>query len=122
MKGKDERTKEILSLYKDDKSFFDHKKPLFDGALKIMAIPAYGHTPGHNMISFEADNDKIIFIADLLHVLAVQEVEPSISITYDVDPVQAAKTREKVLDGLEDETTKIVGAHMPYKSPITLPE
>lgn len=122
MKGKDERTKEILSLYKDNKSFFDHKKPLFDGALKIMAIPAYGHTPGHNMISFESDNDKIIFIADLLHVLAVQEVEPSISITYDVDPVQAAKTREKVLDGLEDETTKIVGAHMPYKSPITLPE
>ena len=122
MKGKDERIKEILSLYKDDKNFFDHKKPLFNGALKIMAIPAYGHTPGHNMISFESDNDKIIFIADLLHVLAVQEVEPSISITYDIDPVQAAKTREKVLDGLEDETTKIVGAHMPYKSPITLPE
>lgn len=66
------------------------------------------------MISFEADDNKIIFIADLLHVLTVQEIEPSISITYDIDPAQAAKTREKVLDDLENETTKIVGAHMPY--------
>ncbi|MCD8213177.1 MAG: MBL fold metallo-hydrolase [Campylobacter sp.] len=124
MANGDETTKEKLKLFENKMEFFKHGEKLLDGELKITAIPAYGHTPGHNMISFEANKDakseKLVFIADLLHVYEIQTQKPEIAIVYDSDKNEAIATREKFLQEFKKDKTKIIGCHMPFSKPIVL--
>lgn len=72
---------------------FEFGKELFPG-LKPINIP--GHTPGHTLYELTSKEDKILFIGDMVHALSVQFPDPAVSILYDIDPVLAAQTREKI--------------------------
>ncbi|TQR31338.1 hypothetical protein DMB92_06515 [Campylobacter sp. MIT 99-7217] len=107
-----ELSKNALLIFKDKKQFFDHSKPLVNSKLHIKPIKAYGHTPGHNVISL--DHDKFVFIADLVHVASIQFKNPDIAIAYDLDKDQAIKTRKEFLKDFEKNKSLILGVHTPY--------
>ena len=95
----------------DNKSFFQGamaslnpyvaagKLKPFDGETELVpgirAIPATGHTPGHTIYAVESQGNKLVVWGDLMHVAAVQFVQPSVTIAFDSDPKAAAPARIK---------------------------
>ncbi len=71
----------------------------FDGATDLVpgirAVPAPGHTPGHTIYVVESKGSKLVAWGDLMHVAAVQFVQPSVTIQFDSDSKAAAPQREK---------------------------
>ncbi|WP_104722170.1 MBL fold metallo-hydrolase [Helicobacter mesocricetorum] len=114
------KAKEILTQFQENKEFFNHNDKLFDSSLEIKAIKAYGHTPGHNILSIQKGKDKLIFWADLLHTFDVQNIQPHISVTYDIDKEEAAKVRTKFLEEWKKNKVLGVGTHTPFTQPIAL--
>ena len=58
--------------------------------------PTYGHTKGHTMYMVESKGETLAVLGDLMHVAAVQFVNPSVTIEFDTDPKMAAVQRKKV--------------------------
>ena len=71
---------------------FDGETELVPG---IRAIPATGHTPGHTIYAVESQGHKLVVWGDLMHVAAVQFVQPTVTIAFDSDPKAAAPARIK---------------------------
>lgn len=115
----DKRAKDSINSFKEI-VYFTPNKPLLEGDLEILAIPAYGHTPGHNMILLQHQGDKLLFWADIMHFYALQIAMPEIAVVFDVDKDEAIKTRKEVLQRLKSEKIQVVGAHMPWRQPIVL--
>jgi glyoxylase-like metal-dependent hydrolase (beta-lactamase superfamily II) len=82
----------------------------------IYAIEAYGHTPGHVACLLKSGNEQLLIWADLIHVPAVQLLYPQISVTYDVNPEQAAETRKEFLEYAAKHKIPVAGMHLPYPS------
>jgi glyoxylase-like metal-dependent hydrolase (beta-lactamase superfamily II) len=61
----------------------------------ISAMAARGHTPGHSIFVAESQGQRMVFWGDLMHVAAVQFVEPSVTIQFDSDAKAAAPSRKK---------------------------
>jgi glyoxylase-like metal-dependent hydrolase (beta-lactamase superfamily II) len=61
----------------------------------ISAMAARGHTPGHSIFVAESQGQRMVFWGDLMHVAAVQFVDPSVTIQFDSDPKAAAPSRKK---------------------------
>jgi len=78
----------------------------------ITPIAAYGHTPGHTIFQIQNGNEKLLIVADLLHVALVQFPIPEISATYDVDPEAAAAIRRQVLAYAAENKIPIGGMHI----------
>lgn len=129
LNNNDERIKSALLAFKDRVAFFDGKsdgqnllnKSLGLGEnsdLEIATIPAYGHTAGHTMIKIARGGQKLIFIADLMHIFDIQMARPHIAIQYDSNPSKAVKARVEFLDLLKDDSnTQIIGTHLPFGEP-----
>jgi len=103
----------VIEKYKDQLRLFEFEdttanKPLF---ADIEAIAAYGHTPGHTMYLVKGKTPTIIW-GDITHVMPIQMPHPEYSVTYDVNPVQAALTREKVLKFAAENNIQIAGMHI----------
>lgn len=82
----------------------------------LFPIAAFGHTPGHTLFMIESQKQKLLVIADLLHVEKIQFARPDVSVTYDTDPVMAAETRRKVLEYAAVNNIPIAGMHVLYPS------
>ena len=71
----------------------------FDGDVELVpgirALPARGHTPGHSLYVVESQGEKLVVWGDLMHVAAVQFIEPKTTIQFDSDPAAAGPQREK---------------------------
>lgn len=86
----------------------ENGKTLFPG---INAIAAYGHTPGHTVFLLHNENNKLLVLADTLHVGVIQFPRPDVSVTYDLDPEQAAKTRSILFAYAATHAIPIAGMH-----------
>ncbi|MFM2281260.1 MAG: hypothetical protein RLZZ444_3491 [Pseudomonadota bacterium] len=80
----------------------------------INAIPLPGHTPGHTGYSLSSGDEKIIFYGDVIHFPAVQFRHPGSSMSYDVDPKQAATSRQALFEQVSADGTMVAGAHMNF--------
>lgn len=125
--GNNDGVKSALLAFKDKMEFFSDDNLLNKSLgldksdLTITTIQAYGHTPGHTMIGIASGNQKLVFIADLMHVFDIQMVRPNIAIQYDNNPNEAIKARIKFLDLFKDDSnTQIIGSHLPFSKPIML--
>ena len=78
----------------------------------ITPIAAYGHTPGHTIFQIQNGDDKLLVIADILHVALVQFPIPELSAIYDVDPVEAAQIRREVLAYAAENKIPVAGMHI----------
>lgn len=108
---------EAINAY-EKREFFNGSHIPIKNFNALSNIPAYGHTPGHNMILFQKGEQKILFIADLVHLFELQRLEPGISVSYDIDKLQAAQTRRDMLELYKD--TRLIGAHFPFPAPLNL--
>ena len=79
----------------------------------ILAMAAYGHTPGHIMFHIQDGGERLLIWGDLTHALAVQMPHPEISVTYDVDPGVARASRLEVLEYVVREGIPVAGMHIP---------
>jgi glyoxylase-like metal-dependent hydrolase (beta-lactamase superfamily II) len=81
----------------------------------LRILPTPGHTPGHVAFTFGRGKDDAVFCGDLMHS-PLQTLHPELSPKFDVDPVQAAKTRRSFLERYCDTDTLCCTAHFPSPS------
>ncbi|GAA3144246.1 MBL fold metallo-hydrolase [Streptomyces echinatus] len=79
-----------------------------DEHLVLEAAP--GHTPGSGLLRVESGGERAVFVGDLLHS-PVQILRPECSSCFCLDPGQAARTRERVLERAAEERALVVPAH-----------
>ncbi|MEY9280925.1 glyoxylase-like metal-dependent hydrolase (beta-lactamase superfamily II) [Bradyrhizobium yuanmingense] len=81
----------------------------------VRILPTPGHTPGHIAITMGRGKDDAVFSGDLMHS-PLQTLYPELSIKFDVDPAEAAKTRRSFLERYCDTDTLCCTAHFPSPS------
>ena len=107
----------FLEAYKDQIKLFSPAS-LEEGGTEIepgiTAFLAPGHTPGHTIYLIDGGKKKIMIWGDITHITELQLRYPSVTISYDVDPEQAWKTREKVIEYVYNNDLQIAGMHIVY--------
>ncbi|MDR1195747.1 MAG: MBL fold metallo-hydrolase [Endomicrobium sp.] len=81
---------------------------------EIKALAAPGHTPGHTVFEIESDGEKMLVIADLVHVLKVQLADPNMSVTFDTNPREAADSRKSIFKDVSKNKTRVAGMHIHF--------
>ena len=80
----------------------------------IKAVPAHGHTPGHNIYVVESKGQKLVLWGDLMHVAAVQFAQAQVTISFDVDSKPAAVERKKAYADAAKGRYLVGSAHLPF--------
>ena len=80
----------------------------------IRTIAAPGHTPGHTQYEFTSEGHTMLFIGDMIHVAEVQLPMPAITIDYDANETEAAKTRIETLAMLARTHELIAAPHISF--------
>jgi glyoxylase-like metal-dependent hydrolase (beta-lactamase superfamily II) len=76
----------------------------------INVFAAYGHTPGHLNVSLRSGDTQLLHIADTaLHPLHLEH--PDWSPALDLDPAEAAATRQRILDHAAERQTLVFAHH-----------
>ena len=78
-------------------------------------LPTPGHTPGHVAFTFGRGRDDAVIGGDLMHS-PLQARYPELSMKFDVDQTQAARTRRGFLKRYCDTDTLCCTAHFPSPS------
>jgi glyoxylase-like metal-dependent hydrolase (beta-lactamase superfamily II) len=79
----------------------------------IRSIAAPGHTPGHAVIAVSSDDNRMLFLGDLIH--DPKDIEdPNWSSNHDFDPVQGVATRQRLLAQAARERTLLMAYHAPF--------
>jgi glyoxylase-like metal-dependent hydrolase (beta-lactamase superfamily II) len=81
----------------------------------VRILPTPGHTPGHVAFTFGRGKDDAVVSGDLMHS-PLQTLYPELSIKFDVDPAEAARTRRGFLERYCDTDTLCCTAHFPSPS------
>jgi glyoxylase-like metal-dependent hydrolase (beta-lactamase superfamily II) len=76
--------------------------------------PAFGHTPGHTILSVGEGADSFTFIGDAAHLPALFVANPDWQLMFDMDPEAAQATRHDILARLVDEGGLVGGYHFPF--------
>ncbi len=79
----------------------------------IVALSAFGHTPGHTMYRVHDGDEQLLIWGDLTHAMAIQMPVPTVALTYDVDPEAAVASRMQVLRHVSDKRIPVAGMHIP---------
>lgn len=84
----------------------------------VMALEAFGHTPGHTMFQLTADGKSLLIVGDLIHSMSLQFALPDECASYDMDPPKAVVTRKRVFALAEQNGLQIAGMHFPFESAV----
>lgn len=90
---------------------FFNGEAAFDENLTFIATP--GHTPGHVAIGIYSAGERAIIVGDASHHPA-QLDHPDWSPTFDADPVQSAKTRDRLFDDAAADGRTWLAGHWPF--------
>lgn len=105
-------------------AFADSVRPVVEAGLATFVAPGFeiypgivvidlpGHTPGHAGLTITSSGATAIYTADMVHH-PVQLCDPRWGHWKDFDPVQAARTRQRVVDSYVDTETLVLLAHAP---------
>jgi glyoxylase-like metal-dependent hydrolase (beta-lactamase superfamily II) len=114
-----ENARKVFAAYKSRLHLFQPEEIGHEGEALITGvsgIAAYGHTPGHTAYMVGTGDERLLIWGDLTHAMAVQMPYPEVAVTYDVNPVEAAATREKILKYASDNAIHVAGMHIAYPS------
>ncbi|GGV04798.1 MBL fold metallo-hydrolase [Streptomyces albospinus] len=78
----------------------------------VLLVPAPGHTPGQVAVELRGSDRRALITGDSIHH-PVQLSHPHVHSCVDVDPVQAIRTRARLLDGVADTDALLLGTHFP---------
>jgi len=88
-------------------TFVDGEQAI-DENLTCVATP--GHTPGHVAIGIASAGERAVIVGDASHHPA-QLLHPDWSPPFDIDPVQSAKSRDRLFDMAIDEQRLWIAGH-----------
>ena len=80
----------------------------------VRAIVTRAHTPGHAIYAVESKGQKLVLWGDLMHLGAVQFVDPMVTVEFDTDQKAAARERQKVFAGAAKEGHWVGAPHLPF--------
>jgi glyoxylase-like metal-dependent hydrolase (beta-lactamase superfamily II) len=80
----------------------------------IRSESTFGHTPGHTAYFIVSKGKTLLLWGDLIHVAAIQFADPSVTISFDSDREDAAKSRQRILAEAAKNGWLIGGAHLPF--------
>jgi len=105
--------REQLGPIKDRMIQLDKESEILAG---IRVISAPGHTPGHMVVSFVSEGEKLYYIGDtVLHPLHLEH--PDWLPIYDILPEKAAESKIKIFNLVSDENALVIGQHFtPFPS------
>jgi glyoxylase-like metal-dependent hydrolase (beta-lactamase superfamily II) len=78
----------------------------------IMFEPLPGHTPGHSGYRITSAGESVLIWGDIAHWPAIQVPRPEVTLAFDIDPVQAAATRRRLLEQLAADGELVGGMHL----------
>jgi len=96
--------RERIVFFKDGKEFLP--------GVQAMFTP--GHTKEHACFILTSGNESMCLIGDLSHHPVLLLERPRSQFIYDLDPLEAAETRVKVLGMLSRERMTVYGGHFPW--------
>lgn len=108
VKHEAEHVTRFMQPYLNQVELFDEGEVL--PGVSTMALP--GHTPGHTGYIIKSNGEEMLIWGDIIHWPAVQFALPHASMTYDVDPVQAAATRISILNKAASTGLLVAGMHL----------
>jgi len=94
-------------------------RPIADGADIAPGVTARhlpGHTPGHSGLVLDSRGEALLLWADIVHIGPVQFPHPEATIAFDVDPAEAAATREALFDEVAADRLMVAGSHVSFPS------
>ena len=110
----------IKAAYGQDFATFNFDDEVFANAsVKVKALDAVGHTPGHTVFLIESkkeSKERFLVIGDLLHAAALQFPVPEACASFDRDKDGAIAARKRVLDFAAQEKIPVGGMHLPPPS------
>ena len=77
----------------------------------IMAVSAYGHTPGHTTYLMGSGNDQLMVLADLTNIPALFAKNPGWHVQFDSDAALAEASRRRLFDRAIAEKAIMTGYH-----------
>ncbi|TCT08190.1 MBL fold metallo-hydrolase [Aquabacter spiritensis] len=99
----------VLAAYPRRVRAIEGEQALWPG---LSALPLPGHTPGHSGVMIADGGDALLMWADTMHVGALQFPHPDWTVLFDVNRIQAADTRARLLDRLAVDGTVVMGSHL----------
>ncbi len=112
----------FVTAGRGDPSILERLRPCLDrfesfdeGALfpEVTIRDAPGHTPGSCVVLFSSGTERAVVLGDVAHS-PVQLLEREWNTLYDLDPVLARRTRQRLLHELEgDSFPMVAGMHFP---------
>ena len=90
---------------------FSGEKELFTG---VNSIPLPGHTPGHTGFAIHSKGESLLIWGDVIHFSTLQFTNPDWGVVFDVDAVQAKKTRRAMLDRASADQMAVAGMHIDF--------
>ncbi|HEX4502508.1 MAG TPA: MBL fold metallo-hydrolase [Scandinavium sp.] len=109
-----ERAQRNFTLVRRTLEAYKHKIHLLDDSDVIDGIsPVWlpGHTPGHTGFLINSKGQSLLIWGDIVHYPHVQTAHPEVSITFDIDPIQAEVTRKNILAKVSRERLLVAGMH-----------
>ncbi|MGE8431340.1 MBL fold metallo-hydrolase [Chryseobacterium joostei] len=101
----------ILKTIKPKLKFYDLNNPLYE-YFSFQLAP--GHTPGLIVTTISSGNEKLIYIADLIHSDVILFPHPEWGFSGDTDLDIATTSRKKLLLQLADTKTRAFACHLPW--------
>lgn len=77
----------------------------------IVAVAAYGHTPGHTTYMVGSGKDQLAVLADITNMPALFVRNPGWHAVFDSDPVVAEASRRRIFDRVVADKTIMTGYH-----------
>ena len=113
----------IKTVYAQDLATFQFDDVVFENSVvRVKAIDAVGHTPGHTVFLVESpdalqrNEEKLLILGDLLHAAALQFPVPEVCARFDMDHEKAIASRKRILDFAAQKKIPCVGMHFPPPS------
>ncbi|WP_374464197.1 MBL fold metallo-hydrolase [Chryseobacterium sp.] len=101
----------ILKTIQPKLKFYDLNNPLYDH-FSFQLAP--GHTPGLTVTTISSGNEKLIYIADLIHSDVILFPHPEWGYFGDTDLDIATASRKKLLKQLADTRIRAFAYHLPW--------
>jgi glyoxylase-like metal-dependent hydrolase (beta-lactamase superfamily II) len=90
----------------------------FDGSTELVpgvrALASRGHTPGHTTYVVESKGEKLVLIGDLVHVVAVEFPDPSVTFALETDSKAAVAQRRKAFADAAANGYWVAAAHIAF--------
>ncbi len=103
----------VVAPLEDKLGFIDDGDEIAPG---LFAEAAFGHSPGHLMFRAKSAGQEALLWSDVANHYVFSVEHPDSKVGFDGDKPEAIACRNRVLAGVADAGTLVVGYHMPFPS------